>query len=363
MTAPSARTPNPGFRRGLRALAILVVLATALAGLTWWVFGPAGGSSRVTVYFGSAVGLYPGSTVRVLGVPVGRVDEVTPVGTRVRAELSVREGQAVPAGATAVVVAPSLVSDRYVQLSPVYTGGPRLESGAVIPVERTVTPVELDELYKSVNQLSTALGPAGANAGGALSNLLDVLAKNAQGNGATLNQTIKRFADATRTLAGTSGQLFGTVDGLRKFTTMLANNDGQVSEFTRQLQDVSGFLAAERGDLGGALGELANALELVRGFVRDNRGQLKSNVDKLAEISGVLVDQRQSLAEALDTAPNALDNLYHAINPATGALETRANLLEYFDKPAEVDSGRLPADAPPLPLPLAGPAYLGGGHS
>ncbi|WP_158880813.1 MCE family protein [Amycolatopsis anabasis] len=351
-------------RKGLRALTVLVVLALVLSVLTWWIVTP-GRGTRVTAFFPSAVGLYPGSTVRVLGVPVGSVDAVTPAGRLVRVELTVDEDRPVPANANAIVVAPSLVSDRYVQFSPVYTGGPRLPGGAVIPVERTVTPVELDELYKSIDQLATALGPHGANADGALSKLLDVLAENAKGNGATLNETIKQFADATRTLAGTRDQLFGTVEGLQRFTEMLARNDNQVADFTRQLQDVSGFLAAERGDLGGALGELATALDLVRGFVHDNREQINSNVDKLIGITRVLVDQRNSLAEALDTSPNALTNLHNAINPETGALEVRANLLEIFDPGTVVPAGPLPEGAPPLPLPRVGASYVsppGGGR-
>ncbi|SMD18728.1 MCE family protein [Kibdelosporangium aridum] len=328
--------------RGLRAITVLSVVALALTAVTYLVFRPSGGL-RVTAYFSSAVGLYEGSTVRVLGVPVGTVDSVVPAGRLVRVELSVDSARAIPASASAVVVAPSLVSDRFVQLSPVYAGGARMSSGAVIPVERTVTPVELDELYKSLSQLSIALGPDGANSKGELSRLLDVMAANTKGNGALIGETIKQFADASRTLAAAKDQLFGTVDGLQQFTSMLARNDNTVVRFTNQLRDVSASLAASRADLGGALAELAVALEQVRGFVKDNRAALKSNVDKLTDITRVLVDQRKSLAEALDVAPNAVMNLSNAMDPATGALEARANLLEFYD----------PA-GPPLPLPPMG---------
>ncbi|MEV4317244.1 MCE family protein [Actinocrispum sp. NPDC049592] len=318
--------------RGARALTVLVVLALALTGVTYWIFSPRGGK-HITAYFSSAVGLYVGSTVRVLGVPVGTVDEVVPAGRQVRAELSVDTDQPIPAEASAVVVAPSLVSDRFVQLAPVYTKGPQLESGAVIPVERTVTPVELDDLYKSLNQLSSALGPDGANSKGELSRLLDVMAANTKGNGALIGETIKQFADASKALAASKDQLFGTVEGLAQFTTMLARNDKSVAEFTEQLRDVSASLAAERGDLGGALAELASALELVRSFIRDNRTALKSNVDKLTGITRILVDQRQSLAEALDVAPNAVTNLNNAVDPATGRMEVRPNILEFYPPP------------------------------
>lgn len=364
--------------RGLRAVTILTVLALALTAVTYYIFSPRGGK-RITAYFSSAVGLYEGSTVRVLGIPIGTVDEVVPAGTQVRVEMSVDSGRKVPANASAVVVAPSLVSDRFVQLAPAFAGGAEMQSGAVIPVERTITPVELDELYKSLNQLSTALGPNGANSKGELSRLLEVMAANTKGNGVLISDTIKQFAEASRTLAGSKDQLFGTIEGLQRFTTMLARNDNSVVHFTQQLQEVSETLAAERTDLGGALKELAVALEQVRGFVNENRGALKSNVDKLIGITKVLVDQRASLAEALDVAPNAVTNLSNAINPATGALEGRGNLLEYYHPGAMVACNvTAPAgpvtslsqscqelkpgtgDGPPLILPPMGQQYSGG---
>jgi phospholipid/cholesterol/gamma-HCH transport system substrate-binding protein len=367
--------------RGIRAITFVIVIALALTAVTFWTFMPRGGK-HITAYFSSAVGLYVGSTVRVLGIPIGTVDEVTPVGTQVRAEMSLDSAQPIPADASAVVVAPSLVSDRFVQLSPVYTTGEKMKADAVIPVERTVTPVELDDLYKSLNQLSTALGPNGANSQGEFSRLLDVMAANTKGNGALIGDTIKQFADASRALAESKNQLFGTVQGLQEFTTMLARNDKSVVDFTTQLRDVSASLAAERGDLGGALSELATALDQVRGFIQDNRAALKSNVDKLTGITRILVDQRASLAEALDTAPNAVINLTTAINPATGALEGRGDLDYYLGSPGSMvacnttpptgpvkslspncqelkpgnDSG-----APPLLLPPMGQQYSGGG--
>ncbi|MET0135573.1 MAG: MCE family protein [Kibdelosporangium sp.] len=361
--------------RGLRAVTIVTVIALALTAVTVWIFSPRGGK-QITGYFSSAVGLYEGSTVRVLGIAVGTVDEVVPAGRQVRVRMSVDSGRPIPANASAVVVAPSLVSDRFVQLAPAYAGGAQMESGAVIPVERTITPVELDELYKSLDQLSTALGPDGANSKGELSRMLDVMAANTKGNGALIGDTIKQFADASRTLAGAKDQLFGTIEGLQQFTTMLARNDNSVVNFTRQLQSVSASLAAERADLGGALAELAVALEQVRGFIQDNRAALKSNVDKLTGITRILVDQRASLAEALDVAPNAVVNLTNAVNPATGALESRGNLLEYYQAGSMVACNVTPpagpvtslsrdceelrpgtGDGPPLPLPPMGQQY------
>ncbi|GAA3927025.1 hypothetical protein GCM10023085_05430 [Actinomadura viridis] len=302
------------------ALILMVVALAAVAG------GPAG--RRITAYFGAAVGVYPGSDVRVLGVKVGTIDEVTPIGTRVRTRLTLDRGVDVPADARAVVVAPSVVADRYIQLTPAYTGGPRIAAGAEIPVSRTATPVELDQLYDSLKRISGDLGPKGANSKGALSRALQVGAENLGGNGQAINDTIAQFGQASRTLAGSSDDLFATIANLQKFTTMIKNNDTQVRQAERQLADVTGFLAADRDELGAALRELAIALGQVRDFIRDHRGLLKKDVDKLATITQVLVNQRASLAEAFDVLPLNATNYLNAYDPATGTLMGRGNLNE-----------------------------------
>jgi virulence factor Mce-like protein len=348
-------------RGATRAVAAALTLALVCAGAVWWVFRDVG-ATTITAYFTETVGVYPGSDLRVLGVAVGTVDSVTPAGKQVRVTMTVDHDVRVPATASAVVVSPSVVSDRYVQLAPAYSGGPVLRDGAVIPVTRTATPVELDQLYDSLDQLTTALGPNGANAQGALSDVLNTGAANLAGNGQALGTVIQQLGAAARTLDGSSDNLFGTITNLQRFTGTLKDNDSQVRSAIGQLAWVSGFLAGDRHDLGAALTELATALGQVRDFVAANRGQLKSNVDKLASITRVLVNQRASLAESLDDFPLAATNLLGAYDPKTHTLDGRVDLLE-LGADGAFDTPKAPAtdtDPPPLPLPAVG--QLGGGR-
>lgn len=323
---------------------IMVVVLALVATMASWLAVSATGNKRVTAYFTSVVGLYPQSDVRVLGVPVGTVTSVQPKGKSVKVEMNVQSDVDIPAKAQALIVTPSVVSDRYLQLAPVYTGGKRIEDGAEIPVERTAAPVELDELFQSLNELTVALGPEGANANGAVDQLLQQSAKTLQGNGKPLGKTIRRLGDLARTLDGSKEDLFKTVDELSKFTGMLKSNDQQVKQVINQLSSITGVLAEDRDDLAAALAELNDAVVVVQDFVRDNRGKIKSNVDKLAEITQVLADQEASLAEAIDTVPNAMTNLIEAYNPETATIDARTNLNEYR------------AASPTLPFPSAGGA-------
>lgn len=389
-----------GSRLSSRVALAVVVLLVLAAGL-WAVTASAGGV-RLTAHFDRAVGLYPGSSVRVLGVQVGTITAVRPQGSIVAVELTVDPDVPVPADVGAVIVAPSLVSDRYVQLTPAYAEGPQIADGAVIPAERTATPVELDELFAGLNEVATTLGPDGANADGALSGALDTLAGTLDGNGKNLNDTLTRLAELSRTLEGSKGDLFATIKHLGEFTTMLAGSDRQLGELFDRVADVTGFLAGESGEVDKALSSLATALRDVRGFVEENDELLSSNVDKLASVTQVLVDRRAELAEVLDIGPAGMNNFINAYDAPSGSIGIRGNLNELTFPPvlmlcrliaagtpkelpktlsdtckelAPVIDGAVPlptvsevfaalnrGEPPPFPFPATGPASTGGGR-
>jgi ABC-type transporter Mla subunit MlaD len=185
--------------------------------------------------------------------------------------------------------------------------------------------VELDQVYGALDDLSDALGPNGANKNGALSDLVDVGAKNLDGNGEQLNATLSGFSQAVRTLADNRNDLFASLDNLQTFTSALATIDAQVRQFNDNLAAVSNQLAGERQDLAAAIHLLQEALGQVAGFVRDNTALLTTNVNRLADVTLTLVRQRDALAQVLDIAPAALGNLAHAYNPDYGTLDTRDN--------------------------------------
>jgi phospholipid/cholesterol/gamma-HCH transport system substrate-binding protein len=300
--------------RGLVAAAVALVVALAAAIVFW----PGSSSVTVTAHLSSAVGLYPGSDVRILGVPVGKVVSVKPAGSSVTVVLRYDDKYRVPADAKAAVVSPSLVSDRYVQLLPAYTGGPAMREGADIPLERTAVPVELDQITGNLDRLSTALGRNGANKNGALSDLLDTASKNLDGNGQRIHDTA--------TLAGGPEDLFSTVKNLQSFTSTLAANDPEVRRLNTDLASVSDQLAGERDDLGAALQNLAVALGAVSDFVHDNRAVLTTDVSQLADVTTAVAKQKDAIAETLGNAPVALSNLGHAYDPVSGTLDNRVDL-------------------------------------
>ncbi|WP_405597739.1 MULTISPECIES: MCE family protein [unclassified Streptomyces] len=310
---------------------VAVVTALALVAALSHVLWPRSEPVRVTAYFPRTVGIYPGSDIRVLGIRIGEVEKITPEGDRVRVELAYDEGRKVPVDAKAAIINSSVVSDRYVQLLPVYRDGPVMRDGAVIPEKRTAVPVELDRIFDSLHTTADALGPKGANKDGSLSRLLGVSADTLDGQGENLNRTVKDLSQAVTTLSDGRGDLFGTVRNLQVFTAALAADDKSVRSFNTSLSKVAEQLAGERKDLADALRNLGAALGDVSDFVKKNKKSLTSDVKGLSKVTKVLVTQRAALEELLEVAPTGLSNLNNAYNPSAGTLDTRNNAQQAQD--------------------------------
>ena len=268
----------------------------------------------------------------MLGVQVGAVDKVTPSGTDVVVEMHYDENIDVPADAQAVIVSPSIVGDRYIQLTPVYESGPKLADGAVLEGQDTGVPLELDQIYSSLDQLNVALGPNGANKNGALSDLLATTAENFGGQGAQFHQTIQDFSTLSETLDDNKEALFGSARELEGFISTLATNDKTVRQFNQSLSNVSDLLSGEKEELAAALHNLSIGLGDVATFVKENRDILGKNITHINRVAKVLVKQRAALDETLQNAPIALNNLALTYNPQAGTLDTNANLGEVVNQ-------------------------------
>jgi phospholipid/cholesterol/gamma-HCH transport system substrate-binding protein len=286
------------------------------------------GSRRVSAVFPRTVSLFEGSDVRILGIKVGKVAKITPTGTAVRVDMEYDRAYSLPPDVKAVVISPSVIGDRFVQLTPAHESGATLAEGTVIGLSDTRVPVELDRTFSATEQLLKALGPNGVNKNGALSDFLEVGAETLDGQGSSLRTTIRDLATATGTLSKGSDDAFGTVDHLSKVTTTLADYDTDVEEFNQRLSSVAGTLASESGEISALLKSLATSLGEVESFVRDNREAVSTNVSSLATVTAALVAERKALVQIVDLAPLGFTNLVETYDPNSAAVRTRANFTE-----------------------------------
>jgi virulence factor Mce-like protein len=332
--------------RGRRATALAAVFAVLfVGGATFLVrltyFGP----TRITAYFVSATGIYPGDEVRVLGVKVGSIAAIEPAGANARMTIDVNHGVPIPADAKAVIVAQSLVAARYVQLAPAYeSSGPTIADGAVIPVERTAIPVEWDEVKTQLMRLATDLGPRSDTSGTSVSRFIHSAADAMAGNGDKLRQTLAELSGVGRILADGSGNLVDIIKNLQTFVTALRDSNEQIVAFQDRFATLTSVLNDERSGLDAALTDLSVAVGDVKRFIAGSRHQTAEQIQRLANVTQNLVDHKTDLENILHVAPNAIANGYDIYNPDSGSF-VGSFVLNNFSDPTQFLCGGIAAVA------------------
>jgi phospholipid/cholesterol/gamma-HCH transport system substrate-binding protein len=326
------------FRPGtLLAVAGVVVAGLAVAGVLGVRAGLATPTRTITAEFAEAPGLYVGNHVDVLGIPVGQIVSVNATPTEVRVAMRVDDNVKLPRDTKAVLMAPDLVNDRYVQLTPAYQRGPRLAAGAIIPESRTVLPESVDQIISTLDQLVRALGPTGANAKGAVSQFVHDVASTVGGNGPNFKTTVTALSQALGAISADSPAISSLLDNVGSFTGVAAANTQDFQAFANDAAGVTSVVAADSTDIGTILTSLNSVVTQLTQFVQSNQATLGSTLTNLAQFTSAIAAQQQQLAQAFDYAGLGLANADNAIAVSpTGAGALRIRYDPSTDTPAFV---------------------------
>lgn len=304
--------------KSAKIIAVLAIIALVVAG-AWWLWNRSE-HKTITAEFAATKGVYPGDSVRMLGVDIGMITDIHGEDGKSKVTMEIDADQPVPADADAVLVAQSLVAERFVQLTPAYDGGDQISDGAVIPTDKTAIPVEWDEIKNELMSLSTALGPTEDNPKGSMSEFVDASDELLDGNGQRARRTLEELSSTMETLSQGRTDLYSTVQNLQLFVTALSNSEDQIVAFSGRLASVTDVLDSSTGDLNNALIDLDVALQDVDRFLGNNSDKITRGVDKLGQATNVLKDRRAEVENLLHVAPTAMSNFYNIYHPYQGTL-------------------------------------------
>lgn len=254
----------------------------------------------VTAYFTKAIGLFPDSDVRVLGVAVGKVTEVTPDGSQIKVVMEINKARKIPADARASIIPISLISDRYIQLAPVYTGGPLLEDGAVLNLDRTSIPVELDDVLAQLKKFLDAVEAGSRQDPGALGAAVRNGAASLSGAGENLGKTLGGAGALSTAVADQAAELDSLIVHLSHLFDALAQRRTEINKLNSRLADSLGGIAQERAALDGTLSNLALLTEQLGSLIKDHRGDLETDLKTLSKTTQAVIRHQDSLIRAND---------------------------------------------------------------
>jgi phospholipid/cholesterol/gamma-HCH transport system substrate-binding protein len=339
--------------RGLRIVASIALVAMLVGGIYVLASRPSG--RKIVAHFTSAVGLYPGDQVRILGVPVGSIDTIEPRPSDVKVTMAVSKDVKIPKDAQAVIISPNLVSARFIQLTPAYTGGAVLPDGGSIDLNRTAVPVEWDEVKEALTQLAIQLGPTTGSMQGPLGAAINQAADTLDGKGESFHNALRELAQAAGRLGDSRSDIFGTVKNLQVLVDALSASNEQIVQFAGNVASVSQVLADSSRHLDNTLGTLNQALSDIRGFLHENNSTLIDTVNKLNDFAQTLSDQSDNIEQVLHVAGPGIANFYNIYDPAQGTLNELSSPIP-CNSSAVVPS-RPPADQKP-PTTSGAPSFV-----
>lgn len=288
-----------------------------------------GNTISITADFENIAGMYEGNDVSVLGLAVGKVDKIVPRGTYVEVHMSLDKDVKVPRNAIAAVVSPSIVTDRHIELTPAYTGGDVLTDGTHLTLQNTEVPVELDTMIKTIDQFAEALKPQPGQEGlGPLAGR--VLYPMAAGNGEKMRDTLNALSGALKVGVDNKDAVSNIIVKLNDLTTMLAENDQSVRDFSSQATQLTGLLAEQSPGLQATLDQLNGFLANTSSLFGDHQDQLADTLTRLTAVTEQLRANATGVIELVDLVPLVLQNIDRTMNREKGYVRLHGVLGTFF---------------------------------
>jgi virulence factor Mce-like protein len=276
--------------RTTKRLAAFAVLAALLVPLT--SCGSGGGGRVYHAEFSRAIQIFPAVKVRVLGVEVGSVTDIQNDDQGVRVTFRITDPDIqLPADVKAAVVPMSLLGERYIQLFPAYGGGPTLQSGATIALDRTAVPAEPDELLRSLQDYLSGLDSK------TVTSFVENAARAVDGNGAALNSLIHHGTNVIATLSAKRQDLSDLIVELDKLTGTLATRQEAIGRLIRGYNAVAHVLTDNRAALEGTINGLNRASVELAALLIAHRQPLHQDIESLTRTGATLAANVSALAE------------------------------------------------------------------
>jgi phospholipid/cholesterol/gamma-HCH transport system substrate-binding protein len=262
------------------------------------------GGNTYRAEFISVTGLQKGNFVRIAGVEVGKVTNISiNDDTTVAVEFSADDSVVLTGGSRAVIRYDNLIGGRYLELAEGVGGIEKLHPGDTIPLARTSPALDLDALIGGFRPLFRALDPDQVNA------LTGQLIKAFEGQGDTIGSFLSQTAALTNTLADRD-QLIGQV--IVNLNTVLGSLGDQSAQFAKAVDSLSqlmGTLADRKQDISNSVAYANAAAGSITDLLRDARPPLQKVVHETDRAAGIVVADHDYMDNLLNTLPDSYQAL------------------------------------------------------
>jgi phospholipid/cholesterol/gamma-HCH transport system substrate-binding protein len=289
MKRPTIKPLGERNRVAVGVVGTLILIALVVAAFSYDKLPFIKRTSDYSAYFTEAGGIKPGSEVRVSGLEVGKVSDVTLDGDKVLVDFTVRKDVALGDRTEAAIKTETVLGTKMLEVTPRGDGN----LAGIIPVERTTSPYDLPT---ALGDLTTAISGLDTTQ---LSASLTTLADTFKETPPDLKIALEGVARFSDTLNGRDAQLRNLLANANKVTGVLGKRSDQIASLVVNANALLAELLAQRDSLDALMNNLTAVSQQISGLVADNRTQLKPAVDKLNGVLSILDTHKAELQKTL----------------------------------------------------------------
>ena len=283
---------------GMTVMAVLCLLTFNAASLPF-----IGGGKVYSAQFAEAGGLKEGNEVRVAGVKVGKVSDVSLHGSVVQVTFRVK-GVRLGDQTAAAIKVKTMLGQKFLALDPLGRG--TLDSP--IPVDRTTTPYDVNaafsDLSDTIEQIDTDK----------VEESFEALSDAFKDTPESVRTTITGLTDLSRTISSRDVELGELLESTSSVTKTLKDRNAEFASLINDGSDLLGELEKRRDAVKDMLQGTARLGTQLEGLVADNEKALKPALARLDELSVIL----QRNQDNLDKALAKLGPYYRVVTSAMG---------------------------------------------
>ncbi|TPG33093.1 MCE family protein [Mycolicibacterium hodleri] len=289
-----------GSRATIVKFGIFATVMLLLTVFLFFTFGQyrTGSTNAYSAVFTDASRLAPGQTVRVAGIRVGTVTDVSlQPDHNVLVDFDADRNIQLTSGTKAAIRYLNLTGDRFLDLVDGPGSTRLLPPGSQIPVDRTQPALDLDLLLSGLKPVVQGLNPQDVNA------LSASLVQVFQGQEGTLDSLLAKTSSFTSTLADNNQTVEELIDNLNTVLGTLSKDGEQFSGTVDRLEKLITGLTQDRDPIGTAITSLDNGTASLADLLTQARPPLAGTVSQLSRVAVGLDEKKSFLDGALQRSP------------------------------------------------------------
>ena len=253
-----------------------------------------GGGDTYYASFAEAGGLQPNDEVRIAGVRVGQVNEVSLAGNSVLVEFQVEGGAELGTMTTADIKVKTLLGDMYLNLDPAGPG--QMEAESRIPKARTTPPYNVVQAFSGLAETSGRIDTK------RLSTALDTFSGMLKDTPDEVRGALRGLSRLSRTVASRDAKINLLLRNAEQVSRVLANRDEQLTKLFADGELLFRAVYERRQAIHRLLVSTQTLSQELSTLVAESRADLKPALLQLDRVLDLLLKNQENLDRSLRLA-------------------------------------------------------------